>query len=434
MYIHRVILKDIKGFSELDIVLSRESMAGSSRYAGWNVLTGGNGSGKTTVLKCIALALLGPETARALESSLTGWITHGKERGTIAVQILADEGDAFDKGRPTTGPFYAELLLERRGDDVAVQPGREFVKGKKSAINGPWSVGVGVWFAAAYGPFRRLYGTSTEAMRLMSSAGRPPRFATLFREDATLGESQNWLQELRFKMLEGKTTEVTLLAEITELLNSDFLRHGLRVDKVDSGGLWLVDKKGVILSLADMSDGYRASLALLVDIARHLSLAHPNRPLISRENGRVFVPYHGVVLIDEVDAHLHPEWQRDIGFWLKQHFPNIQFIVSSHSAFVCQAADELGIFTLDDLDIEADPRLNRDSWERIVSGTVDQVLLSPAFGLIHTRSPEAVAKRKEWSDLRAKFKRSGLAKEEEERMQQLSLFATDDFDDSGTQE
>ena len=51
------------------------------------------------------------------------------------------------------------------------------------------------------------------------------------------------------------------------------------------------------------------------------------------------MPYEGVILIDEIDAHLHPAWQKRIGFWLKAHFPNIQFIVTTHSPFICQAAD-----------------------------------------------------------------------------------------------
>lgn len=425
MYIHRVILKNIKGFDEVDIKFSRDA-DGAQRYSGWNVLTGGNGSGKTTILKAISLALVGPETARALQSSFAGWISHGENSATIAVQVLADEGDAFDKGRPTTAPFFAELFLERKGEDVAVSAGRDYVKGKRSAINGPWSLGPGVWFAAAYGPFRRLYGTSTEAMRLMSSPGRPPRFATLFKEDATLGESQNWLQELQFKVLERKEKEMELLRDITDLLNEDFLRHGLRVDQVNSDGLWLKSAGEVSISLADMSDGYRSSLALLIDIARHLALAYPNRPLVSRgDNGKLVVPHHGVVLIDEVDAHLHPEWQRDIGFWLKDHFPNIQFIVSSHSAFVCQAADEMGIFTLDEVGEENAARLSKTDWERIVSGTVDQVLLSPAFGLIHTRSPQAVAFRKEWSELFAASRREPLDPAKKVRFEQLSLFARD---------
>jgi predicted ATPase len=52
----------------------------------------------------------------------------------------------------------------------------------------------------------------------------------------------------------------------------------------------------------------------------------------------------GVELIDEVDAHLHPEWQREVGFWLKRHFPKIQFLVTTHSPSICQAAAPNGLF------------------------------------------------------------------------------------------
>lgn len=54
----------------------------------------------------------------------------------------------------------------------------------------------------------------------------------------------------------------------------------------------------------------------------------------------------GVVLIDELDAHLHPTWQREISFWLKACFPRLQFIVATHSPFVPQAADKGGLYVL----------------------------------------------------------------------------------------
>src|SRR5438132_1106565 len=65
---------------------------------------------------------------------------------------------------------------------------------------------------------------------------------------------------------------------------------------------------------------------------------HPGEPPV--------FDFPGVVLIDEVDSHLHPEWQRQIGFWLKRHFPKMQFIVTTHSPLICQAADVKGLFHL----------------------------------------------------------------------------------------
>ena len=425
MYIHRVILEDVKGFQNLDIRFDRRSPDGERAYAGWSVLTGDNAAGKTSVLKAIAMAIVGPDTARALQPSLAGWIRVGASHGTIAVQIAGAEEDKFTTGRPSEEPFYAELVLETRGGEIYPAPGDKYRKKKKSALNGPWAAGQGAWFAVAYGPFRRLYGTSTDAQKLMSSPGKPPRFATLFKEDATLGEGQTWLKELQFKSLELREREKALLKDVLDLLDADFLRNGLKVARVDSEGLWLVDEAGMILPLSEMSDGYRSSLALLIDILRHLSDVFPGSPLVVREGSEVWVPHRGVVLIDEVDAHLHPEWQRQIGFWLKRHFPNVQFIVSSHSAFVCQAADELGVYALSSKSMDEPVRLEADEWQKIIAGTIDQILKSNAFRLTHTRSPKAVEARKEWSSLHAKGMRTKLTDAEQSRIKQLQLFVSD---------
>jgi hypothetical protein len=171
-----------------------------------------------------------------------------------------------------------------------------------------------------------------------------------------------------------------------------------------------------------MSDGYRSSLALLIDILRHLSDVFPSQPLVMREGSEIWVPHRGVVLIDEVDAHLHPARQREIGFWLKRHFPNIQFIVTSHSAFVCQAADDLGVYNLSPTSEDEPVRLEAEEWKKIVAGTIDEILRSPAFKLTHTRSPRAVEARKEWSALQAKASRTPLSELERRRAEQLELF------------
>ncbi len=54
----------------------------------------------------------------------------------------------------------------------------------------------------------------------------------------------------------------------------------------------------------------------------------------------------GVVLIDEIDAHLHPSWQVDVGFWFTRYFPQLQFIVTTHSPLVCRAAEKGSIWRL----------------------------------------------------------------------------------------
>jgi predicted ATP-binding protein involved in virulence len=84
-----------------------------------------------------------------------------------------------------------------------------------------------------------------------------------------------------------------------------------------------VVKNGCELSVAQLSDGEKNMLALVGDLARRLSVLNPS--LNNPNDGR------GVVLIDEIDLHLHPKWQRTVVASLQRTFPNCQFIISTHS-------------------------------------------------------------------------------------------------------
>ncbi len=311
-------------------------------YPGWTVITGDNASGKTTLLKAIALALVGTEVARALQPSLKGWVKRGSEnKGVIALEIVGGETDRFSQGRRYEKPFWSELQLsENGGPEVSLGVGSKYRQKGKAPTHGPWAENPVGWFSAGYGPFRRLYGASPDAQRIMSGPSKIARFATMFREDATLGECERWLIDLRHKELEQKSKETATLKQVMGILNDDFLRNGLHVEKVDSEGLWLRDAHGTVLPLSDMSEGYRAAVAMLIDLLRHLVETYGHEGLVEETDGKWICPHSGVVLIDEVDSHLHPEWQRRIGFWLKVRFPKIQFIVTTHSPLICQAADE----------------------------------------------------------------------------------------------
>ena len=85
----------------------------------------------------------------------------------------------------------------------------------------------------------------------------------------------------------------------------------------------LVDKDGETLDLSQLSDGERSFLAMICDLGRRLALANP----------RLNNPLHGsgVVLIDELELHLHPKWQRQIIHNLTTTFPCCQFIATTHS-------------------------------------------------------------------------------------------------------
>jgi hypothetical protein len=428
VYIKRVALEDLRGFRRVDFKFERPD----GTYAGWTVITGDNASGKTALLKSIALALVGPDAARSLQPSLSGWVRNGCHEGVIAVEIVAGDADRFAQGRRYEQSFWSELQLTKgTTSEVSLRPGKKY-KGKgKGPTHGPWAENPVGWFCVGYGPFRRLYGASPEAQRIMSGPGRVARFATMFKEDATLIECEQWLKDLRHKALENRPRETEILLQVQALLNDDFLRNGLQVDRVDSEGLWLREPDGVVLPLADMSEGYRAALAMLVDILRHVIDVYGHKGLVEHSEGHTVVCHPGVILIDEMDSHLHPDWQRQIGFWLKNRFPQMQFIATTHSAFVCQAADPNGIFHLPAPASPAEPSpvSDADYWE-IVKSKPDVIYLSPAFGMQHTRSPRAVAARDQYAELRAKEQANRLTAEDRKTMQRLFPFVdTDDEQD-----
>ncbi len=429
MYVGKVILKNIRGFENLEFDLSRPD----GSHAGWTVFTGDNGSGKSALLKAIAIGLTGRDTARSLQPSFHRWIREGagEKQAFIQLEVIRVPGDdtLVDSGRSPSleSAFPAKLILRNGGKDATLEPANPEGKPKnyKTPERTIWSTDAKGWFSCGYGPFRRVFGASPEATRLMV-APSTERFVTMFQEAASLAEVDQWLRNLRHKELENKAAEHEQLPLLLEILRDDLMPNQITVDRVDSDGLWLRDRNGVQLSWNEMSDGYRSALALLADIVRHLINVYGPEGLSERgPDGKVQFRRSGIVLIDEIDAHLHPEWQREIGFWLKKHFPSIQFLVTSHSPLICQAADENGLFVLPEPGSNDRPRrLSEDDYRKVIASRPDTILLSPAFGLQNTRSPRAVEARAEFARLEAK-RRSGasLSSEELKRVDQTELFA-----------
>lgn len=93
-----------------------------------------------------------------------------------------------------------------------------------------------------------------------------------------------------------------------------------------------IDKGNISLNVSQMSDGEKCTMALLGDLARRLTLANPRleNPLLGE----------GIVLIDEIELHMHPSWQRKILDVLKRIFPNLQFIITTHSPIILSEVNE----------------------------------------------------------------------------------------------
>lgn len=429
MYIDKVSLRNIRGFEELDFTLARSD----GSHAGWTVFTGDNGSGKSTLLKAIAVGLTGRDTAQALQPSFNRWVREQtpKAAGAIRLEITPVAGDdlADDDSKAGTS-ITARLTLKPSDRETTLRAAA--VRSKTKDAPAPdqtiWSPDSTGWFACGYGPFRRVFGESSATRQIMSTP-RIARFGTLFQETASLAETDTWLRELKFKSLENRAAERDQLNLLIELLNADLMPNQIRVDQVDSDGLWLVDRNGVRLAWGDMSDGYRAMLALLADIVHHLINAYSINGLVAYdEHASPYITRSGVVLIDEIDAHLHPEWQREIGFWLKHRFPKIQFLVTTHSPIICQAADPNGLFVLPEPGSDQRPHaLSDEEFDRVIASRPDTILLTSAFGLQNTRSEEAVKARSEYARLQSKQRAVGtLSAADQARMTEVAVFALND--------
>jgi predicted ATP-binding protein involved in virulence len=106
----------------------------------------------------------------------------------------------------------------------------------------------------------------------------------------------------------------------------------------------MLDRPGRSLPFSCLSDGYRNMVAMVADIAIRCATLNPHLA------GEVALQTPGVVLIDEIDLHLHPKWQRRVIGDLLKAFPNIQFIATTHSPFVIQslpAVDGVQLINLD---------------------------------------------------------------------------------------
>jgi predicted ATP-binding protein involved in virulence len=128
-------------------------------------------------------------------------------------------------------------------------------------------------------------------------------------------------------------------------------------DWVDMKFHWGLDdlvgklENGEWMPFSNLSDGYRGIVSLTADIAYRAIKLNPHL------KERAVIDTQGIVLIDEIDMHLHPKWQKHVVLDLKRTFPNIQFIVTSHSPFILQSMAQEEVIHLDGETISKDPNL-----------------------------------------------------------------------------
>ena len=396
----RVIPPSVTGYLSrisLDRVKSLDSLTWALPAApGFYVMLGQNASGKTGLLRAITAALLPHDEVGALRVDWAHWVRQGQSDARCDLHF-AD--DATTGWRITNGAF------DKTGH--------------------AWA-----GFSAAYGPFRRFTGGDVEYVREFESQRRLLRHLSLFSERVALSDALKWLQDLEFrqsKQMPGAEIRDDLVTFINE---TGLLPAGVALSRIDPDGVWFRDANGATLPADELSDGYRAILSLALDLLRHLVADLGKAPLFEKVDGVLVVAAEGVVVIDEIDAHLHATWQQRIGHWFKKHFPRFQFLVATHSAIVCQAADS--VLLLPDPGTGAAPRmLTETELARVRYGDLLDAFDTGAFGEGVTRSEESRRKLERLAELNTTELQRPLTDAERAELRELrhvmpsSAFTTD---------
>jgi len=220
------------------------------------------------------------------------------------------------------------------------------------------------------------------------------RTQSLFSDVADLLDAEEWLLRIDYsasKPSELQETQRRLRDQVKRLL-VDLLPdvHEIRFN-ASSG---VIPKPGVEfrtsfgwVSLRQLGYGYQSMIAWLVDFGSRMVEQYPDSPDPFTQPA--------LVLIDEIDLHLHPRWQRHLIRFLTERFPNTQFIATAHSPLIVQSASGGNIALLR---CEGDQIVIENDIKTIRGWRIDQILTSDLFGIESARPPEFdsdLARRKE---------------------------------------
>ncbi|QNE42135.1 MULTISPECIES: AAA family ATPase [Hymenobacter] len=447
MYIHSIDIAHIRAIDSLKMRFAKP--------AGWHVIIGDNGTGKSSVVRAIALALIGPEKAMALRLSWDEWLAAQHTTGHVRLHIVADP--EWDKAVDTR---KASVAASDKPFPIEIDFSRERVGGFSPDFASPHSVVVlssnidsarsrkprkeiwgdyAGWFSVAYGPFRRFTGGNPEWAKLFYSSPKVGAHLSAFGEDVALTEALEWLRELDYQRLkqqeaDNQSSEAShTLDYLKRFVNdSGLLPHGTRLDRIETGGPIFLDGNGNPVPVTQLSDGYRSVLSLTFELIRQLVRVYGYKQvfhqLAKNRPDKLEIGLPGVVVIDEIDAHLHPTWQTRIGQWFLQYFPRMQFIVTTHSPLICRAAAQGSIYRLvAPGEEESSGEVTGLERDRLIYGNILDAYATDAFGENITQSPEAQEKLTRLIHLNRLYAYGKLNKADEAEMYQLrQIFTTDD--------
>lgn len=411
MYVRQLSITNIRSISSFELTF------GATEMAGWHVILGSNGAGKSSVIRSLALSLAGPKEAAALRQNWSTWARSGTTDGTIKLQLEVGTDDIFTGTGRRTKTVSAELSLVPL--EATVGPRFDLVAPTKAAQRSLWGTNSG-WFSASFGPFRRFTGGDQAYDRLFYSNPRLAPHLSAFGEDVALTEGLRWLRDLRVRELEQSADEGALLGRLVEFLNgSQLLPHGATIVEVRSEEVIVLDANGAKVAVEQLSDGYRSVLSMIFEILRQMTRSYGAARVMDALNvSASAVELEGVVAIDEVDAHLHPSWQRDIGPWFTRCFPLVQFVVTTHSPIICRNATSVWRLASPGSD-EQSGRIDGIALNRLIHGSILDAYGTEFFGRDVSRSEDSKMMVQELAQLNRKALRSTLEPAERSRLDEL---------------
>ena len=359
----RLALRNIRCFSDISVDFGH-----SGALTDWTLVLGNNAAGKSTLLRALALGLTpAQELGSMLHADGDGWTGPDGPNGEIELTLRVD-------GKDLTRTL--KLTSERRSTRFQIEGEADRYLSECPLL------------LAGYGAARQLQGTKE-----LTVYSRIDSTSTLMSPNGSL---QN--PELAVRRVVANKDPKSVLEQLDHIL---LLAPGST--QLSSSGLIVRGPDGTRRPLVQLSDGFRGTLSWVMDFIGWQFMA-------SDAYGMPEVP--AIVIVDELEQHLHPQWQRVVIARLREQFPAVQFIVSTHAPLCV-----IGSTDLDDADVSI-VYLERGgddegTWSRARSGMLpprdkraDQVLTSYMFGLNSTRDSKIVSEIHELSQLLSRETRS----------------------------
>ena len=299
---------------------------------GFNLIVGVNGVGKTSVLDALSVCLSAVvKQANKLRSQVKKFSDKDIRIGSGAMTVECDvqigkreHSYLLHKPREESAPQKAKAGMPReqvhRTPEVA-----GFIGDPPSPVSGHEPNGRPL--AVLFSTNRAIPSKRARAPRKgVTARGVEPAFADAFLErELRLVDFGDWLKVKVHESMYSEHPDASRALDACEEAVRRFLPGyaNLRLGDEDNPQI-LIDRDSTTISVQQLSDGERGILAFILDLTRRFAQANPNFTDPASEA-------EAVVLIDEIDLHLHPKWQRQIVHNLTEAFPLCQFIATTHS-------------------------------------------------------------------------------------------------------